>query len=237
MASVKSKRRYNSPSRDELARRNREAAIDAAERQFLERGYAATSIASVAEEAGVSVQTIYKVFGGKSGLVRAIYERGLLGRGAGPAFDRSDAMRAREADPRKIMREWGVLTAEVASVLTPIRLLMRDAAVSDPEMAALVKETETSRLDRARHHARFLQERGYLRGGVTRREATDVLWVCTSVELFNLLVTQRGWSFSRFGRFVSDFMIASLLPPPVEASGSPGARKRRTRSDGNCSDT
>jgi AcrR family transcriptional regulator len=186
----------------------------------VERGYAATSIASVAEEAGVSVQTIYKVFGGKSGLVQAIYERGLLGRGPDPAFDRSDAMRARESDPRTIMRKWGVLTAEVASVVTPIRVLMRAAAVSAPEMAALVKETETSRLERARHHARFLQERGYLREGVTLREATDVLWVCTSVEFFDLLVTQRGWTLSRFGRFVSDFMSASLLPPPVESAGS-----------------
>jgi hypothetical protein len=129
-------------------------------------------------------------------------------------------MRARESDPRTIMRKWGVLTAEVASVVTPIRVLMRAAAVSDPEMAALVKETETSRLERARHHARFLQERGYLREGVTMREATDVLWVCTSVELFDLLVTQRGWTLSRFGRFVSDFMSASLLPPPVESAGS-----------------
>lgn len=220
MASVKGKRRYNSPSREELARRNREATIDAAERQFLERGYAATSIASVAEEAGVSVQMIYKVFGGKSGLVRAIYERGLLGRGAGPAFERSDAMRAREGDPRKIMREWGVLTAEVASVVTPIRFLMRAAAVSDPEMAALVKETESGRLERARHHARFLKDRGYFRQGVTLRQATDVLWVCTSVELFDLLVTQRGWTLSQFGRFVADFMIASLLPPPAERTGS-----------------
>src|SRR5919202_4566292 len=141
MANEKRPRRYQSPSRDELARRNREAVIDAAERQFLERGYASTSIASVAEEAGVSVQTIYKVFGGKSGLVRAIYERGLLGRGAGAAFERSDAMRARESDPRKIMRQWGALAAEGASVVTPIRVLMRDAAVSGPEMAALVKET------------------------------------------------------------------------------------------------
>ena len=225
MAAVKSTRRYNSPSRDELARRNRDAVIDAAERQVLERGYAATSIASVAEEAGVSVQMIYKVFGGKSGVVRAIYERGLLGRGAGPAYERSDAMRTQETDPRTIMRKWGVLAAEVASVVSPIRFLMRAAAVGDPDMAALVEETETSRLERARHHARFLQQRGYLREGVTLREAADVIWVCTSLELFDLLVTQRGWTLSRFGRFVYDFMVASLLPPSLDGIGSPGAGK------------
>jgi AcrR family transcriptional regulator len=213
MADVKRTRRYESPSRDELARRNREAVIDAAERQFLAQGYVATSVASVAEEAGVSVQTIYKVFGGKSGLVRAIYDRGLLGRRGDPAYDRSDEMRERETDPRTIMREWGALTTEVASIVSPIRLLMRAAALTDPEVARLLTETEAERLTRMRHHARFLKERGYLREGVTVDEATDVLWVCSSVEIFDLLVVQRGWSLPRFSRFVSDFMIENLLTP------------------------
>jgi len=57
-------------------------------------GYAATTIAAIAGEAGVSVETIYKAFGGKSGLVRAIYERGLTGRGPVPAYQRSEEMRS-----------------------------------------------------------------------------------------------------------------------------------------------
>ncbi|MGH3646029.1 MAG: TetR/AcrR family transcriptional regulator [Micromonosporaceae bacterium] len=48
------------------------------------RGYAATTLAAIAREAGVSVETIYKAFGGKSGLVRALYERGLTGIGPVP---------------------------------------------------------------------------------------------------------------------------------------------------------
>jgi hypothetical protein len=64
-----------------------------------------------------------------------------------------------------------------------------------------------------RHHARFLKERGYLREGVTLREATDVLWTCSSVEIYDLLVVQRGWPLPRFARFVADFMITALLPP------------------------
>ena len=104
MAVVKSRRPYDSRARKEQAARNRDAALDAAERLFLERGYAGTSIASIAQEAGLSVQTIYKVFGSKSGLVKAIYFRGLLGKGDDPAYERSDAMREREVDPRTIMR-------------------------------------------------------------------------------------------------------------------------------------
>jgi len=158
------------------------------------------------------VETIYKAFGGKPGLVRAIYERGLTGRGTVPAYQRSDAMRERETDPETIMRNWGVLTAEVASVVTPIRLLMREAAATDPEMAALLNASDDERLERMAHHGRFLQQRGYLRQGVTLAEATDVLWTCSSVELYELLVLKRGWSMPRFAEFVSGFMIATLLP-------------------------
>jgi AcrR family transcriptional regulator len=220
MPHVKSQRRYDSSGRRAQARRNREAILDAAERQFLADGYAATTIATVAAEAGVSVETIYKGFGGKSGLVRALFERGLTGRGPVPAYQRSDDMRAHETDPETIMRNWGLLTTEVASVVTPIRLLMRSAAVTDPDMARLLDDSDAERLTRMRHHADFLAERGYLRDDVTVAEATDILWTCSSVEIYELLVLQRGWSPDRFARFIADFMITSLLPPSDPSGGS-----------------
>jgi AcrR family transcriptional regulator len=214
MVPVKTTRRYDSRLRQAQAQRTREEVLDAAKRQFLEAGYAATTVAGIARDAGVSVETIYKTFGGKSGLVRAIYDRGLAGRGLTPAYQRSDEMREQETDPKTIMRKWGVLTSEVGSVLTPIRLLMRSAAAAgDPEMAALLAASDQERLVRMRHHARFLADRGYLRDGLSVAEATDVMWTCSSVEIYELLVLQRGWSRRRFARFVADFMIAALLSP------------------------
>jgi hypothetical protein len=53
---------------------------------------------------------------------------------------------------------------------------------------------------------------GYLRDGVTVARATDVLWTCSSAELYELFVLQRGWSLPRFGRYVAELMIAALLP-------------------------
>jgi AcrR family transcriptional regulator len=219
MATVKPRRRYDSSGRQAQARRSRQAILDAAQRQFLDGGYAATTIAAIAAEAGVSVETIYKGFGGKPGLVRAIYQRGLEGREPIPAFQRSDAMRERETDPRTIMRHWGTLASEVSSVVSPIVRLVRAAAASDPDMAALLKASNDVREQRARHHARFLKQRGYLREGVSLDEAADVLWTCTSDELYDLLVVQRGWSRPRFAAFLADFMITALLPrePPPEA--------------------
>lgn len=212
MRNVKSKRRYNSSGRREQARRTRAAVLRHAERLFLQQGYAGTTIAAIAAEAGVSVETVYKAFGGKAGLVRAIYERGLTGTGHVPAYQRSDEMRARETDPEAIMREWGLLTAEVAAQVTPIRLLMRSASATDPEMATLLEDSDAERLDRMLHHARFLQERGYLRDSVPLAEAADILWTCSSAELYELLVMKRGWSLQRFAHYVAGLMIASLLP-------------------------
>jgi AcrR family transcriptional regulator len=213
MATVKPRRRYDSSGRQAQARRSRQAILDAAQRQFLDGGYAATTIAAIAAEAGVSVETIYKAFGGKPGLVRAIYDRGLAGREPVPAFERADAIRERETDPRAIMRHWGTLTSEVSSIVSPIERLVRAAAASDPDMAALLKAHNDLREARARHHARFLKRRGYLREGVSLAQATDILWTCTSDELYDLLVTQRGWSLPRFARFLADYLIAALLPP------------------------
>jgi AcrR family transcriptional regulator len=214
MATVKPKRRYDSSGRQAQARRTRQAILDAAQRQFLEGGYAAaTTIAAIAAEAGVSVETIYKAFGGKPGLVRAIYQRGLEGQEAVPAFQRADQMRERETDPRTIMRNWAALTSEVSAVVSPIARLVRFAAAGDPDMAALLKAHDDIREQRARHHAQFLKRRGYLREDVSLAQATDILWTCTSDELYDLLVTQRGWSPPRFARWLADYMIATLLPP------------------------
>ena len=212
MTDVKPRRRYDSSGRQAQTRRNREAVLDAAQRQFLEGGYAATTIVAIAAEAGVSVETVYKAFGGKSGLVRAIYDRGLAGPEPVPAYRRADEIRERETNPRVIMETWGTIASEVSAVVSPVTRLVRAAAAADPDLAALLRAHNDRREARARHHARFLKERGYLREGVSLAEATDVVWTCTSDELYDLLVSQRGWSLPRFARFLADVMITALLP-------------------------
>lgn len=213
MNRVKRKRAYDSSGRAAQALRNRTAVLDAAQRQFLERGYGSATVASIAREAGVSVETIYKAFGAKADLVRGIYERGLAGRQQASAYERSDQMREHESDARKILRYWAGLIAELAPDVNPIRLLMRSAAATDPDLAGVLKDSDDERLQRMRHNARFLAKRGDLRAGVTAREAADVLWTCTSAELYELLVLRRGWSLRHFERFVGDLLIGALLPP------------------------
>ncbi len=223
MANVKGARRYDASRRREQAERTREAVLTAARRLLLADGYAATTVARIAADAGTSVDTVYKGFGGKSGIVRALWEQGLAGRGAVPAPVRSDALSSSESDPINVLRGWGRFVVELAPEGSPILLLIRAAAVSDPEMAALLAEAEAQRRTRMRHNARRLQRRGWLRPGVTLAQATDVLWTYSSHELYELLVMKSGWSVSRYGEFVTDAMIAALLPLRQARADAPAA--------------
>jgi len=121
---VKTKRPYDRRRRQERARRTRDRVIDSAEQLFRREGYGPTTIAAIAGDAGVSVDTIYKSFGGKAGLVRAIFGRALEGQGPIPAEQRSDQLQARERDARKIVRAWGAFTTELAPRAVPIVLLL-----------------------------------------------------------------------------------------------------------------
>jgi AcrR family transcriptional regulator len=207
MAEVK--RSYDSSRRHERARRNRDAVLDAAERRFLTDGYGLTTIASVAGEAGVSAETVYKAFGGKAGLVTAIWERGLEGRGPVPAPQRSDEMKAREDDPRQIIRNWGQLTTEVAPRVAPILLLIRTAAASDPEMTRMLAATDRQRLRRMRQNAETLT--GHLKEGLSRNDAAEIMWTYSSPDLYDRLVIRRRWPIGRYGRFISEAMINALF--------------------------
>ncbi|RNM17321.1 TetR/AcrR family transcriptional regulator [Nocardioides pocheonensis] len=209
---VKSKRRYDASRRRAQAERTRASILDVARREFLERGYATTTVARIAAEAGTSVETVYKAFGGKSGIVRALWERGLGGRGPVPAPQRSDLLSSTETDPRRVLRGWGQFTTEVAPELAPVLLLVRGAAATDPEMTALLEEVETQQRTRMRHNARRLQRRGWLRPGIGLSRATDILCVYSSAELYEQLVLKSGWSLKQYGEFVGDALIAALLP-------------------------
>jgi AcrR family transcriptional regulator len=209
---VKPKRAYDSRRRRQEARRTQIAVLDAAQRLFLSDGYSETTIASIAQASDVSVETIYKTFGGKRGLVRAIWGRGLEGSGPIPAERRSDEMQALEADPRKVIQNWGSLSVEVAPQAAPILLLLRTAAAADAEIAMLLQEVDQARLMRMERNARRLYDRGDLRENVTLEQARDVLWTYSSPELYELLVLRRGWTLEHYGHFIAEAMIAALLP-------------------------
>jgi len=212
-AAVNTRRRYDSSGRRERARQTRDQITGIARELFLSGGYADTTVTAIAAAAHVSVETIYKGFGGKPGLVRAIIEQGLAGEGPVPAEQRSDHVRDTEPDPRRILAAWGAFMAEVGPRVAPILVLARDAAASDPEVAVVIDQISAARLERMTVNARGLARAGHLRPGITVEQAADMMWACCSPELYDLLVLRRGWSPERLGQFIAEALDGALLTP------------------------
>ena len=210
---VKPRRRYDSSGRQAQARRNRRAAIDAAHSLFLERGFAATTMPAIAEAAGVSVQTVYKAFGTKARLAKAVFDVAMAGDDEPVAIlERPLLARVRaEPDPRRLFQLYGQFLAVVAPRHVPVQLVIRDAAGSDTEARTVWAELQTERLRGMSMFARTLHEAGHLRVGVSVAEARDVLWTYNSAELFQLLVIERSWSPKRYGRWIGDALTAALV--------------------------
>jgi AcrR family transcriptional regulator len=210
---VKPRRQYDSSRRQEQARHNRRAVLKAARQLFLERGFAATTMPAIASTAGVSVQTVYKAFGNKTRLAKAVFDVAMAGDDEPvPMLRRAALGRVRdEPDARTKLRLYGEFLAETAPRHVPVQLVIRDAATGDPDARAVWAELQAERLKSMALFARALHDDGHLRPGISANEARDVLWTYNSAELFQLLVLDRGWPPQRYGRWVADALISALL--------------------------
>lgn len=212
-SSKRQPRSYDASRRQEQARQNRRAVLDAAHRRFVAEGYAATTVAAVAADAGVSVETVYKSVGKKPELAKAVFDVAVVGDDeAIPLMEREFVARnIAEPDPRRKLEDYGEHLAEVAPRVSPILLVIRDAAASDAGAAEVWEQLQAERLTGMTAFAAHLDEGGHLRAGVTRDDARDVLWTHNSVELWDLLVRQRGWADERFGAWIGQQLVAALL--------------------------
>jgi AcrR family transcriptional regulator len=216
MSTPVKRRRYDSTGRRAQAQQNRTAILSAARHRFLAHGYAATTMAVIAADAGVSVETIYKVFGNKPGVLRALFDVAVGGdEQTIPAHDRDvlDNLWV-ELDPEKKLRLYGEVLGRSAARIQPVQRLAREAAASDPAAAEVYEAIRNERLASMVGFAEFLRDSGKLRTGVTVDEARDVLWTYNSAELWELLVIKRGWEPDRYGRWIGDALVAALLEPP-----------------------
>jgi AcrR family transcriptional regulator len=209
------KRNYDASRRQEAARRSRARILEVARERFLADGYAGTTLASIAAEAEVSVETINKAFRNKAGLLKAMFDVAVAGDDEPVAIpDRPFVARINaEPDGRRKLEMYTEHLSDSAPRAAPVELLIRSAAGVDAEIGAVWKKLQTERLTGMGMFAAHLVESGVLRDGVTHEEARDVLWACTSSELYEMLVLERGWSVERWARFVHDTASIALLPP------------------------
>jgi AcrR family transcriptional regulator len=216
-SAVKRRRSYDSSRRRAAERANRRRMLEVARRLFLSTGYAATTVAQVATGSGVSVESVYRLGGGKAGLVRALCADALLGEGAVPAERRSDRLQTEARSAPELLRHWVDLVAEVSPRVSPLHLVVRQGAAADPSLAGLLAELDDARLERMTHNARNLVALEGARAGLTVEAAAEVLWLYTAPEWYEKLVRVRGWSVRAYAEFVGDALAAALLDPEQRA--------------------
>ena len=205
------KRRYDATRRRQGAARTRTAILDAARELFGERGYAATPMTAIAERAGVALDTVYASVGRKPELARLLVETAISGTTQAVPAEQRDyvrAIRAASGADTKIAIYAAAVTA-IAPRLSLVLTIIRQAAPSQPELAALWTEIAERRAANMRTFVADLATVAPLR--LDPDEAADIVWATNATELYQLLVGQRGWSPQRYERFLSDSWRRLLL--------------------------
>lgn len=194
------RRTYTSALRDQGARRTRHAVLVAARQLFVQRGYAGTTMAAVADEAGVAVDTVYASVGRKPALFRLLLEAAISGTDEAVPAEQRDYVRAiqRAGTAREKIELYVTAVRRVQERLAPLAVVLRDAAAAEPELAALAREIAERRAANMRLYAADLAATGELRAGLDTDEVADVVWSTASSEHYTLLVGGRGWTPERF---------------------------------------
>lgn len=221
MGDVKSSRPYNSARRRQQAQQSRHAILQAARRRFLTNGYRLTTIAAIAEEASVSVDTIYKTFRSKAGLLKTLYDIAIVGDDEPVPMAERPAVKRWKADPdpQRIITEYCDLFAQTASRVMPILLLVRSAA-GDPDADTLWNDIRRERLTGMGMMATNLHSRRLLAPDLDADKARDILWLHTSPETYEQLVLDRSWTLDQYRALLTDTLCAALLPTPPQSGGT-----------------
>ncbi|MEU3165471.1 TetR/AcrR family transcriptional regulator [Streptosporangium sp. NPDC006930] len=207
------KRRYESKRRQEQARQTRRAILDAAGRLFVRSGYAATTLAAVAAEAGVAVQTVYAVFGSKRQLLSQLVDVSIAG------DDEPVDMPSRSfvveiqalTDPRAKLARYARHLSEVHARHAAIMIILAGAATADSDAAEIWRKNVEERRRGMTMFAAELVETGAVRAGHDADSVADVLWLAMDFRNYDWLVRERGWPVQRFERWYVDTVAGAVF--------------------------
>jgi AcrR family transcriptional regulator len=204
MAEVKARR---VPLRQRQALETRRAIARAARSLFAERGYAATSIEVVAEEAGVAARTVYAIFGTKKAILGAICEEWLMEAGVmetvAEGLAEPDLRRRLALVAHSSRRQWESERG--------VRAMLEGAAASEAEVARMVASWKS---DRARSlRALVVGCEADLRAGIDGDRAGAIIRALTSAEIYSELVSGEGWTPADYEGWLRDLLSDVLLPP------------------------
>jgi AcrR family transcriptional regulator len=192
-----------------MALQTRADILQAARRLFAERGYAATSVNDIAEEASVALQTIYARLGSKRGIVMALLE--LIDEEAG--VPEAAAAIATGSTPEDVLRTQNRLTRDLQERCGDIVGALIAAAALEPEVEQVVAEG----LRRHRHGARFtidrITELGGLRHDLPPDHAIALLSAATAHDAWYELVHAHKFSWDEAEQTLNDALTRAILRP------------------------
>jgi AcrR family transcriptional regulator len=188
--------------------------VEAASRLFLEHGYHATSIGRIASGAGVAVQTIYNAVGSKRDLLSRVLDFAAAGERSPvpvPQFMREQA--EAEPDPRRIIAQLVSFWRGALPRTAPVFRIIREAAASDPEIAALERGRAAQRLSNYRQAAQVLADRDALRQGLSIDGAAAAIFAIGHSETYRALVVDGDWDDDDWASWLQATLEAALLGP------------------------
>jgi AcrR family transcriptional regulator len=214
MTEHQKKRRYDSSRRQAQARETREQILTAARSLFITRGFTGSTIEAIAQEAGVAVETVYAAFGSKRALLARLVDRAVGGDDEPMhILDRPGPQQVMsEPDQRRQLQLFAAGMGEIMERVGPLFGVMRGAATTEPEIAALLQSLLSARRENLGMFVQGLVQNGPLRAGLSADEATDTVWTLTSAEVHHLLRVDSGWPLERYTQWLGDTLILVLLP-------------------------
>lgn len=206
------KRAYDASRRREQAQLRRQAVVVAAQQLFEQDGFRATSIAAVAAKAGVSAESIYKSFGTKAALAKAVFDFVIAGDLEPVPVAQRPAMQVLREEPdvrRKIeLYTAGFVVRQRRSA--KVQILIRDGRHTDDALDAIWRQLMGEGLTGMTMFGQHLLGTGQLRAGIELDEVRDVLWTFINVGFYEMLVLERGWSLERYEAWMARQIIAAL---------------------------
>lgn len=216
-------RRYDSSRRRARAADNRRRVVRAAHDLFTAQGFAATTVAAIAQAADVSVPTVYDGFGSKAELLERAIEVALAGDDQPVAVaERPTSQWVHEADSAdELLGRYAVMMGELAERSAPIYDVLIRAADTEADLAALLEGFEAQRLVAATTIAEAVHRRGGLPPGRSLDASRDVIWLCNAPEIYTMLVTKRGWSTAQYIDWARNALVQLVLTPPLPGPTPP----------------
>ena len=208
------KRSYDASGRREQARTRRYAVVLAARELFERHGFRATTIAAIAEHAGVSAESIYKGFGSKAALAKAVFDVVIAGDDEPVPVAERPAMRAigDEPDVRRKIAMFVDGLAQRQARSAKVQILIRDGRHVDDSLAPVWAKLIDEGLVGMTMLGRHLLDSGQLRDGIALTEVRDLLWNYLAIDHYERLVLAQGWPLDRYSQWLARAITGAICP-------------------------